>query len=215
MSILQVFVLAVAAMIGLAALRVVRVHFGRTPLPQERGRRLFMLAFVVGPPLAVHALIDPSNGLLGGLGSIPLYLVFLAALMIAMAIAVLMVRTLAPGRSHRLIVLALIGSEGDSEAVPFDPALTPDLAENVRLVDKSNAVFPRGREFPLQIDRAGFRFAWDALDSATSALEAGIADEFRLGVAVGSRATATAADARNRLDTLHRLALDHGQVWAT
>lgn len=214
MSLLQLLILAVGAMVGLATLRVVRVQFGRTPLPEGRGSRLFILAFVIVPPLALNALIDPSAGVLGGAGSVPLFAVLLVALRILMAIAAPIVRVVAPGRSHRLILLALVGSEGDPEDVPFDPPLTADLAETVRLVDKSNAVFPRGREFPVQIDRDGFRFAWDALDAATTTLETRIADEFRLGVAVASRATATAADARNRLDTLHRLALDHGQAWA-
>ena len=41
-----------------------------------------------------------------------------------------------------------------------------------------------------------------------------ILDDRGLGLAVASGATAIATDARSRLDTLRRLALDNGQVWA-
>ena len=76
-------------------------------------------------------------------------------------------------------------------------------------------LFPRGHDFPLQIERSGFRFAWDALDAATGKLEARIADDHRIGLAVASSAVATAVDARSRLDTLRRLAGDGGPAWAT
>jgi hypothetical protein len=75
-------------------------------------------------------------------------------------------------------------------------------------------VFPRGAAFPAQIARAGFRDDWDVLDGATRTLEGRIAADHRLGLAVGSGATATARDARSRLDTLRRLAGDQGQAWA-
>ena len=38
--------------------------------------------------------------------------------------------------------------------------------------------------------------------------------DHRLGLAVTSTVEATAVDARSRLDTLRRLAVDHGQAWA-
>jgi len=75
-------------------------------------------------------------------------------------------------------------------------------------------VFPRGREFSEEVDRAGFRTAWDSLQAATARLEGDIADEHRLGRPVASAAMASAADARSRLDTLRSLAAGHGQAWA-
>lgn len=92
--------------------------------------------------------------------------------------------------------------------------MTAKLAESVALVDRANAVFPRGHDFPLQIDRSSFRFAWDALDAATGTLEGRIADDHRIGLAVASAAVATADDARSRLDTLRSHAISRGQVWA-
>jgi hypothetical protein len=132
-----------------------------------------------------------------------------------MWIAAVIVQLVARGRIRPLLLVALVGNEGDPEDVPYDPPVTAKLAESVAIVERANAVFPRGHEFPLQIDRAGFRFAWDALDSATGTLEDRIADDHRLGLAVASEAAAAAADARSRLDTLRRLAVDRGQVWAT
>jgi hypothetical protein len=92
--------------------------------------------------------------------------------------------------------------------------MTVKLAESAARVDRANAVFPRGSDFPAEISRAGFRDAWDALDAATGTLEGRILDDRGLGLAVASGATAIATDARSRLDTLRRLALDNGQVWA-
>jgi hypothetical protein len=89
------------------------------------------------------------------------------------------------------------------------------LVESVALVGRANVAFPRGPEFAAQIDRVGFRVDWDALDAATATLEVQIADDRRSGVGVASSATAMAQDARSRLDTLRRLAGDHGQVWAS
>ena len=60
MPVLQLLVLAVLSMVGLAALRLVRVHLGRTPLPDGRGRRLFLIAFVIVPPL-VLGVADPAR----------------------------------------------------------------------------------------------------------------------------------------------------------
>src|SRR5439155_7748661 len=52
MSLLQLLVLAVAAMIGLGALRLTRARLGRTPLPDGRGGLLFFLAFLAFPPMS-------------------------------------------------------------------------------------------------------------------------------------------------------------------
>jgi hypothetical protein len=152
---------------------------------------------------------------LGAFSSVPVYIGILLALVIVMWLAAVLVQLVARGRIRPLLLVALVGSEGDPEDVPYDPPVTAKLAESVALVDRANAVFPRGHEFPLQVGRAGFRFAWDALDTATGTLEGRIADDHRIGLAVASGAAATAVDARSRLDTLRRLAVDGGQVWAT
>jgi hypothetical protein len=216
MPVQLLIVLAVAVMAGLATLRLVRVHLGRTPLPEGRGRRVFLLAFALMPPIVLGALTQPAaaGGQLSGLSSLPIYVVILATLMILMRIVALIVGLVAHGRSAPLLRLALTGSEGDPVGVRSDPPVTAKLAEDIVVVDKANAVFPRGREFPAQIDRAGFRADWGALDSATRTLEGRIADDHRLGRGVASVATATAMDARGRLDTLRRLAVDQGQAWA-
>ena len=69
-------------------------------------------------------------------------------------------------------------------------------------------MFPRGLAFPGQVDRADFHEAWDALDDATRSLEGGIAADRQLGLGIATAASATALDARGRLDTLLRLAND-------
>jgi hypothetical protein len=204
MSPLQLFIIAAVAMVGLAMLRLVRVHFGRTPLPEVRGIRFVVLAVLIALPIA-----------LGAAASLPLYLVILAGLIVLMWLAAVLVQLVARGRIRHLLLLALIGSEGDPEDAQFDPPVTARLAEGVALVDRANAVFPRGHDFPLQVARSGFRFAWDALDAATATLERRIADDHRVGLAVASSAAATAVDARSRLSTLRRLAVDGGEAWAT
>ena len=40
--------------------------------------------------------------------------------------------------------------------------VTPRLAERIALVDRTNAAFPRGVDFPAQVDRADFDSAWGA-----------------------------------------------------
>ena len=156
-----------------------------------------------------------AEGQLHGIESILLYLSALAGFLILMGIAALIVRLVVRGRARPVLMLALVGSLPGPDDVPVDAALTPDMAESVELVDVANAAFPRGPEFAEQVDRPGFRAAWDSLDAATSALEERIAEKHRLGVGVAYRATATARDARSRLDTLRRIAADQGQAWAT
>jgi hypothetical protein len=199
----QLIVLGIVAMAGLATLRVVRFRSGRTPLPDVRGKRLFLLAFVVVPPVA-----------LGGIGALPMYVAIIGTLAIAMWVAALIVGSVASGRSARLLQVALAGREEDPYAVRPDAAVTAELAESVRIVERANAAFPRGPAFQTQASRAGFRDDWDLLDGATRSLEGQIASEHRLGIAVASSASAAARDARSRLDTLHRFAVDEGQVWA-
>ncbi len=204
---LPMFILAVAAMTGLAILRVVRVHFDRTPLPQGRARTLFKIAFLVVPPVAIGI---PTGAPLGGLVWVPLYAVMLAGLMVLMTIAGVVVERVAKGRARRVLLLALVGSEGDPEDVPFDPPVTAKLAESMALVDRANTLFPRGLTFPAQVDRADFRSAWGALDDATRVLEGRIADDRRLGLGTSAAASATAADARSRLDALLDIAHTRG-----
>ncbi len=210
-------VLAVAAMIGVAAARLVRVRLGRTPLPEGRDKLILVLAIVVVPPMAMSPLVDPVGGVLGGLAWLPLYVAMFVGLAIVMSLTAQLVGFLARGRLRRLgalVVLALVGDEGDPDAAVLDPPITVDLAQSVANVDRANVAFPRGPEFPAQIERAGFRSEWDALDAATATLEDRIANDGRLGLTVARAASATAQDARNRLDTLRRMAGDHGQAWA-
>ena len=212
MSVLQLLMLAIAAMTGLASVRLVRVHLGRTPHPERMV--LFLLVLILVPPILLGVLIQPGEDQLRGVKWVPLYGVMLAGLAIVMGIAAFIIRRVVRGRSRSLLILALVGSEADPNDVPIDPPLTAKLAEGVALVDKTNAVFPRGPDFPTQIDRPGFRVAWDALDAATASLEDRIASDQRLGMAVASSATATAEDARARLDTLRGLVVDKGRAWA-
>lgn len=217
MSVQELLIVAAAGMLVLLAVsRLVRVHFGRSPHPEGRARLPFILAFVLLPPIVIEALVlhpTTSAAQLHVFESELVYIAALAFFSILMGIAALIVRLVVHGRLRPLLLLALVGSEADPNVVSSDPALTPELARDVALVDTANAVFPRGPEFATQIDRAGFRDDWDALEAATSTLEARIADDHRLGLPVASSATATARDARSRLDTLRRLAVDDGQAW--
>jgi hypothetical protein len=212
MTALQVLVVAIIAMAGLAMLRLVRVHLGREPLPERRV--LFLLGFLFIPPIVLGALVPSGEGQLPGAAFAPLYVVLVAGLVTLMWLASMVVRRVAFGRPRSLLLIALVGSEGDPTAAQLDPPVTAKLATSMAAVDSANAVFPRGLEFPAQIDRPGFRSAWDALDVTTATLEGQIAEAEDHGVTVASAATATAEDARSRLDTLRRLTTDEGRVWA-
>lgn len=213
----QLLVVAAAAMSALLAVsRVVRVHLGRPPHPEGKARPLFLVTLLLLPPIALEAVVlhpTTSATQLHVLGSILIYLGALIGFSLLMGIAALVVRLIAPGRSRPLLMLALVGSEGDPDAVPFDPPLTSKLAEGVALVDRANAVFPRGPAFQAAVDRPDFRADWDALDAATRTLEERIDHDRRLGSGVAQEAAATATDARSRLDSLRRLAIEHGQAW--
>ena len=82
--------------------------------------------------------------------------------------------------------MALVGGENDQGAVPFDPPLTSELAESLALVNTTNAAFPRGPEFPEQINRPDFRTAWEGLDGATRTLEGQIAGEREHGLEIAA-----------------------------
>jgi hypothetical protein len=212
---LQIVVLAVLALTALGVLRVVRVHLGRTPLPDGSVRWPFFFAFLIGPPLVLGALTQPASGAgaLRGISSLPIYVPLVAILVVLMALVSSGIGSIARGRSSRLLRLALTGSQDHPAEIRTDPPLTAELAQGLASVDKANAVFPRGAEFPAQVDRAGFRADWDALDGATRALEGQIAEDDRLLLGVASRAVATAKDARARLDALRSIAVDGGQTW--
>jgi len=216
MSVPQLIILAVVAMVGIAALRVTRVHLGRSPLPGGRGRLPFILAFVIVPPLLLDRLVAPGSAesQVSGAPAVLLYGVVLLGLSVLMWIAAVIAQIVAPGRWRPLLLLALIGREVDPGDAPIDPPVTAQLAASMAIVDGANAAFVRGPGFAAEIGRPGFRDGWDALDAATSALEGQIADDNRLGLGAASEATATAKDARSRLDTLHRLAAVEEQVWA-
>jgi len=141
-----------------------------------------------------------------------LYGVILLGLTVLMWIAAVIAQIVAPGRWRPLLMLALIGREVDPGDAPFDPPVTAQLAGSMAAVDGANAAFVRGPGFAAEIDRPGFRDGWDALDAATTALESQIADDNRLGLGAACEATATARDARSRLDTLHRLATGDKQA---
>ena len=142
-------------------------------------------------------------------------MLIVTALVILMAIAAVVIGQVVHGRSGRLARLALAGSQDDpARDVPSDPPITAQLAQGVAIVDRANAAFPRGPEFPAQVDRAGFRADWDALDGATRTLERNIASERLLAIGVAAKAEATARDARGRLDTLRLIAVQTGQAWA-
>jgi hypothetical protein len=210
----QLFVLAVAAMVGLAAMRLIRVRLGRVPHPAGWARIPFIIVFLLAPPIVLGLLLQPAAGIVGAIAWVPMYAALLLAIALGMWIAAQAVRTFAPRRSRPLLLLALVASEDVHVDEGFDPPLTVPLAESQSHVDVANAVFPRGPEFPTQIDRPDFRAAWDALDAATRTLEGRIADDEGRGLGVASSATASAEDARGRLETLRRFASEGGQAWA-
>lgn len=216
MPILQLFILALVAMACLAAIRVVRVRSGRTPLPDGLRWLVCMAGFGLGPPLLVGAVARPTDaGWFLGITFLPIYVAMFLALGILMSGAAAIVGEVAHGRVARLVRLALAGTEVDPDHRRADVPLTKPLAESVAGVDLANGVFPRGPEFPKQVDLPGFRGRWDDLHGATVSLEERIADDTRLGLGVANVANATADDARSRLNMLRRIAGDHGQAWAT
>lgn len=212
---MQLLILAAAAMTILAVARVITAQLGRTPHFEGLTKLLFIVAFVIVPPFALGALVqsptDPSP--LRGLASIPAYGICLLAVMVLMWVAALVVSVVASGRPRRVLMLGLLGRDSNLDLVPRNPPLTSRLAESVTSVDRANRAFLRGVAFPAEIDRAGFRGDWDALNGVTQALEGQIAEDRQLGVGVASVATAAAEDARSRLNTLQRLALHSGQSW--
>jgi hypothetical protein len=217
MSVFALLLLAVVAMAGLATLRFARVQVGRAPFPEGRGKTALIIAFFIVPPLALAAVAVPvaTASPVGVAVLLLVYVAVLAALASLMGIGAMVARAVARGRLQRVLWLVLMGSEIDPDDMAFDPPVTAELALSMAAVDGRNALFPRGGEFPGQVNRTGFRDDWDALDVATGTLERRIADDHRLGLPVAAAAAATATDARGRLNTLRRRAVGQGQVWAT
>ena len=199
---------------ALAVFRVVRVRSGREAQPE--GWRMLVLdfAFLIVPPILLQVLVAPTTGpgQVDGVASVFTYGVALILGRLAMWIAAVLAARYAPHRWRHTLLIALSGSD-NSAAVVSDPPMSTALTAEVESVDARNAAFPRGSAFLDQVDKPGFRAAWDALDGATTSLEHSIADASRRG-GVASRATSTAADARGRLDALRRDAAAHGQAWA-
>ncbi len=211
----QLVLLGVVAMTGLVAMRLIRLHLGRTPLPDGRGRQVFLVLFVLLPPIVFAALTMPADaGRFRGLVYVPIYVAILAALDVLMWTVAMVFRQFTHGRSGRLVRIGLIGNAGDPHDMPSNPPMTTTLAESVSIVDAANAAFPRGPAFPAQIARASFRDDWEALDGATRTLEGRISEDRGLGLGVAEVARVTAWDARTRLDALRALALGDGQAWA-
>ena len=216
MPLQQLLILGIASMAALAVLRVARVNRGLTPLPDGRGRRLFLLGFVILPPIVLGIVTQPAPpaNQMWGVGAVPTYVAIVAGIAILMWLASAFIGQVAHGRTSRLLRVALSGHEVDPYEAKVDPPVTATLAEGVATVDRANAAFPRGPGFPSQISRNGFRDDWEELDGATRTLENRIAAEHRQGLSVARAVSETASDARSRLDTLRLLAIDDGQAWA-
>jgi hypothetical protein len=206
----QPLILAIVAMISLAALRVIRARLGWEPHPDGKARLPFILAFLIVPPVVFGTMFGAQ---LGGISWLPLYVVTVAVLAILMSITAMIVRIVAPVRSRPLLLMALNESKV-KPAKRVDPPLTTRLMASRTLVEAANAAFPSGAAFPTHIERADFRGSWDSLDGATRVLETQIAEDETLGKGAASAATATADNARSRLETLRRLAAESGQAWA-
>jgi hypothetical protein len=206
----QPLILAIVAMISLAVLRVIRTSLGREPHPDGKARLPFILAFLIVPPVVVGMLFGAQ---LGGVSWLPLYVASVAVLAILMSITAMIVGIVAPVRSRPLLLMALNASKPEP-AKRVDPPLTTRLTASRILVDAANAVFPSGAAFPTHIERPDFRRSWDSLNDATRVLETQIAEDETLGKGAASAATATADNARSRLETLRRLAAESGQAWA-
>jgi hypothetical protein len=217
MTLQQLLILTAAVMLAvLAVTRVVRVDLGLTPHPAGKARIPFVLAFLFLPPVVVEvAVLRPATSAeqLHLIESVLVYLGALVLFTIAMSLAGFVARLIAPVRMRRILFLALVGMEADPYDLPFDPKLSTRLAQRIKAVERANSAFPRGPSFPDEIDRPGFREDWDALDSATTSLEDGIAEDLKLGVSVAYVATDTARDARSRLESLRHQALDEGRAW--
>lgn len=206
---MELLLVALVAMASLAALRLLRVRLGHGPAFAGFPRLVFILAFVLGPPLVYGALTSSAtdSSLLRGLASVPIYAAALVGILALMWLAAVALSMVMSGRPRRVMLLALVGRHGDPDDLPSNPPLTPRLTQSVALVRRANEAFSRGVAFPDEIDRPGFRGDWDALDAATRTLEGQIAEDRAHGLGVANVAADMSEDARSRLNTLRRLAV--------
>ena len=205
---------AVVMLLALAMFRVLRVRAQRDP-PDGWRRAGLIAAVLVVPPLALQVVAAPESGpgAVDGLGAIALYSIALVGLWLLVWIAAPLLVRVVPTQHREMVLLALTGRDR-SAFVPFDPPMSAALSAEVEQVESLNAGFPRGVAFMGQASLPGFRGTWEALDAATTGLEARIDGLRRLRLGVAEHALATAADARGRLDALRRDAAEHGQAWA-
>jgi hypothetical protein len=215
MPILQLTLIAIITMAGLAALRLVRVRSGRTPLPEGRSRLLLLAAFVFVPPLAIAALaLAPGTSQVSAVISVGTYLAILAGVVLAMSTVAEVIGGLFNSQLAQVVRLALAGTDLDPDDIPRNVPLTARLTEILAIVRAADAAFPSGPGFPHESERPGFRSAWDALDRATKTLEEQMAADRKLGFGVAASAQTMAEDVRSRLSVLRRFASRNGQAWA-
>ena len=99
---LQLFIVGVVSMAGLAILRVLRVRAGHDPLPEGRGADgLHSWASCFIPPLVLGAVLQPPPGgaPLGGIFWVPVYALILGLLKVVMTLAAALVEGVARGRT--------------------------------------------------------------------------------------------------------------------
>ena len=162
---------------------------GRTSLPEGKARALFLIAFVVLPPVALKAVLQPSAGAGARRADVGPHV------------------WPAPGprpgpddhrrhdrRAPRAQPMAAAPDGGAgrqrrrSRGRPVESPVDDEADRVHRARRPANAVFPRGLAFPGQVDRADFHEAWDALDDATRSLEGGIAADRHLGLGIATAA---------------------------
>lgn len=218
MSLTLIAILTAVAVLALFALmRVARVRAGREARPDGLAMVALVVAALFVPVIAFFMLVGstPKTGQADAVAASFTYLLSFGLLLVAMAVVASLVARYAPPSVRPTLLLALVGKEASALDVRVDPPITPELRERVALVDTANSAFPRGGAFLTQTDLPGFEAAWNSLDGATRDLESLISASIAAGTGVASVATATATDARSRLETLRRAAAVGGQAWAT
>jgi hypothetical protein len=205
-------VIAAAVLVLFAVSRVLRVRAGMDARADGWKFWALFAAVLIVPPIALAVLAGPSSGRddTRVIDAVVAYFAAVGVLAIGMGVVALLIRQFAPAGSQPTLMLALIGREARASDVPVNPAMTPELAASVALVEQRNAAFVRGPGFVEQTSMPGFAADWDALDEATRGLEKLIAERIALGAGVAQSATATAADARSRLETLRQAAAPGG-----
>ena len=216
MSLPLLLVLAAAAAFAVVALLRVYAVRAHRDLPDGLRRIASIVVLLLAPPVVLQVLFAPTSaeGAMTLASAILLYVVTFAIIWLVMMLGAQLVARYAPKKHRSVLLLAMTGRD-TSGIVPFDPAMSAELAESVKQVDRLNEAFPRGRAFIEQPALPGFRSAWDALEEATLKLESEISEERRLGLGVSEHALESAADARARLDALRMAATNTGAAWAS